>query len=174
MIPISLRVTGIPAPGGSKSAHVLHRRDGSMVMRKGGGGPVINMVDAGKRNKDWRAVVSYYAAEIFKTPLTGALEVKLEFFFVRPQGHFKGNDRSRPLKANAPRWHTKKPDAIKIARSTEDALTGIAWHDDAANVFVSSRKSYADWNGCNITITPVEETPAAPCPSNGELFAEMK
>ncbi len=46
-------VKGSPAPGGSKNAYAMRRRDGSLILRAGGA-PIINMVDAGKGNKQWR------------------------------------------------------------------------------------------------------------------------
>jgi len=165
---ITFRVVGLPAPGGSKKAFVPRYKDGSFV-RRANGSVMVNITDDGKRNKEWRQCVSAQAARLFKTPLSGALRVDFKFFFTRPMAHFRGQDRLRGLHPKAPKFHTKKPDKGKLERGTCDAMTKIAYFDDAQICDGITSKGYADWNGCEITVTPLEPQTIT---ARGGLFAE--
>lgn len=52
----------------------------------------------------------------------------VKFFFHRPKCHL---DRKGLLAADAPRHFTKAPDVDKLLRAVMDALTGVAYKDDA-------------------------------------------
>jgi Holliday junction resolvase RusA-like endonuclease len=56
------------------------------------------------------------------------------------------------LKPNAPKYPTTRPDALKLARAAEDALTGIIWTDDAVTVDLTIKKRYGELPGVNITV----------------------
>ena len=86
--------------------------------------------------------------------MEGALTVEFVFFVPRPKGHKR---KDGTIRDTAPQFPTTKPDALKLARSTEDALTGIVWHDDAQTADIVARKRYADHGpcGCDITIRPL-------------------
>lgn len=151
MSTISFFVPGIPAPGGSKKAFVLKRRDGSIV-RRANGSPMVNITDAaGEKNKNWRAIVALTArTEYSGDPLAGPLAVSMIFTVPRPKSHFRSNGQ---LKPSAPRYHTSKPDSLKLARSTEDALTGILWVDDSQVQFERGPlKEYGERPGCMIRV----------------------
>jgi Holliday junction resolvase RusA-like endonuclease len=152
-------IPGMPAPGGSKTAFVPRRKDGSLVMRKGTNSPVVNVTDAGgKANKEWRKVCAGYARRFMmgSPPFPCALKVEFIFFLRRPNDHFVGGNRERwTLKADAPAYHIGPPDALKYARSTEDALTRIVWNDDSQNIRICSEKRYAgkeDQTGCIVRL----------------------
>lgn len=152
-------IPGIPAPGGSKTAFVAKRRDGSIVMRPGTNQPIVNVTDAGgKANKEWRKVVSWWGKKFMmgSKPFPCAMKVEFLFFLRRPNDHFIGGNRERgTLKPDAPAYHVSPPDALKFARSTEDALTRILWLDDAQNVRISSEKRFAgpnDQTGCIVRL----------------------
>ncbi len=143
-------IPGIPAPGGSKRAFVLKRRDGSIV-RRANGSPMVNIVDdAGQRNKDWRASVAHFAqiAMNGQQPTDAPLEVSITFFRARPKGHFG----KRGLKDSAPPFPTPKPDATKLMRSTEDAMTGIVWNDDSQIVNQHVYKRFSDRPGAQVCV----------------------
>lgn len=74
-------------------------------------------------------------AGLFSEPL----EVSMVFYVPRPKHHYGKNG----LRKSAPEYPTGKPDLLKIARSTEDALKGIVWNDDAANIVLRLMKYYA-------------------------------
>lgn len=145
-------VAGVPAPGGSKRAFAI---------KKGGvyTGRTVVFDDAGKRNKDWRASVAHVAAMEMRAQESsgfpgGALIVTFEFKMPRIKAHFRQSKKTGPtLREDAPIYHTTKPDTTKLVRSTEDALTGIAWGDDAQIAVQTASKTYGDQPGCKITIT---------------------
>lgn len=153
-------IVGNPAPGGSKSAFALRRRDGSIVTRAGGA-PVINVTDAGgNANKLWKKAAAIQARAFMQgqPPLAGPLEVRFVFFLRRPQRHYRTGRHSDILRDDAPAWHVTKPDALKFARSTEDALTGVIWVDDAQNVGLTTEKRYAtDRVGCQVYVVILDD-----------------
>lgn len=150
-------IEGRPAPGGSKNVFPVWRGDGSLVTTIKGGKvwPVFRVVDAGKGNEIWKAAVTLQGRSYMRghPPITKPIEVEFHFFLRRPQNHYRTGKFSNLLKDDAPRHHTQAPDALKYARSTEDALTGVLWHDDSGNVEIRSRKSWAkgtEKEGCAV------------------------
>jgi Holliday junction resolvase RusA-like endonuclease len=124
MSTLSFFVHGKPAPGGSKKG--FHNPKTGRVV----------IVDDCKRNKPWRESVKWAALEAMKTggltrPLSGPLRVTFRFLVNRPKGHFGSGKNAAVLKLSAPLFPTTKPDVLKLSRSTEDALTGIAYEDDS-------------------------------------------
>ena len=103
----ALIVFGEPAPQGSKR-HV-------------GGG---RMIESSKKVKPWRkavyAIGAAHAEHEPDWPLDGPLVADLVFTMPKGTSLPKWRD-----------WHDKVPDLSKLARSTEDALTGVVWADDA-------------------------------------------
>lgn len=155
---LSFFVEGSPAPGGSKTAFVARRGDGSIVMRPGTNMPVINMSDAGgKANKEWRNTVKWKGKEFMRgaPPFDCALKVQFIFFIQRPKCHFRTGKFAHILRDDAPEYHTQAPDALKYARSTEDALTQVIWKDDSQNVRLCTEKRWCkpgEKEGCAITV----------------------
>lgn len=126
------RVYGVPAPGGSKKGF-FNKKTGRVVI-----------VEDARRNKTWRESVMQAALEALpSSPLVGPLWVMCVFIMPRPKGHFGTGRNSEKLKDSAPTWHSSKPDATKLWRSTEDAMTGVAWGDDAQVVKQTILKRYA-------------------------------
>lgn len=166
-------VAGEPAPGGSKTAlpipmrrrpcgcpQYLHKGKRLVLRYVDAGGSRKNKttgkVSVGKGNHDWKKLVARAAtARMESEPFTGPLRVVLTFYARRPMGHHVAGDRSRPLKLDAPARPTTKPDVLKLARSTEDALSKIVWVDDAQNVELVARKFYAaasEPTGCLVEV----------------------
>jgi len=124
-------VEGQPRPGGSKKAFVIKGTNRAVITDAGG-----------KNTKEWRDTVASTARAAYHgAPLEGPLELIITFKMPRPKSHYRANGE---LKPNAPRWHTIRPDATKLVRSTEDALTHILWKDDAQIVIQNVSKAYAD------------------------------
>lgn len=122
-------------------------------MRRKNGAIMVNVTDAGKGNKAWRKLVSDVATIAMRdvgAPLDMPLVVYLTFYMPRPMKHYKGDG----LRTNAPKFHTNKPDALKLARSTEDAMTGIVYKDDSQTVILRVSKLYDEgWGtGCRVEI----------------------
>src|SRR5215471_11565162 len=116
---ISFFVPGIPAPGGSKRGIYNAKLGRTLIFENNP-----------EKNRNWRASVALAASEAMKgkTPLTGPISLEVAFMMARPKSHFNSKG---VLKPSAPMCHVKKPDLLKLARSTEDAMTGIVWQDDA-------------------------------------------
>ena len=137
-------VPGVPAPGGSKKAF------------RSPSGRIVVMDDC-KRNKPWRDSVASFALEamVGKTPLEGPLRVSMYFMLPRPRHHFRTGKKAGQLKDTAPYYHTSKPDATKLVRSTEDAMTGIVWRDDAVIAQQEIDKTYESGRGTGVSPTRV-------------------
>lgn len=119
---ITFTVRGMaPQPQGSKR-HV-------------GGGV---MIESCRGVKPWRILVAEAAAASGASLLRGPVSMSAVFLFARPKGHYG----KRGLKPSAPRWHSVKPDLSKLQRSTEDALSGILFEDDARITSANISKRY--------------------------------
>lgn len=139
---IVFRVFDTPKPGGSKRGFVVNGR--------------VCIVDASK-NKDWRSAVKHAALEAIKTsgeamPLRGPLKLDVTFFMPRPKSHYRTGKNAHILRDDAPGYHTSKPDATKLLRSTEDALTGVLWNDDAEIAVQVVTKQYGQQPGALIEV----------------------
>lgn len=152
-------VQGHPAPGGSKNFFPVWTKGGKLIIKKTAKGnemPLMRVVDdAGKGNKEWRKIVGWEAkrAMAFKIPIAGRpLQWKFNFWLKRPQAEINA---AGELKLWAKKHHLSAPDVLKLCRSTEDAMTGIVWHDDAQVVCGSFSKQYCapkEVPGCRIRI----------------------
>lgn len=123
---------GTPAPQGSK------RHLGNGVL-----------VESSKKVKPWRQDVKYAALAATTAipgwaPLDGPLVVSMVFALARPKGHYRTGRNAHLLREAAPLRPAGMPDLSKLARSTEDALTGVAWVDDSRVVdYARLAKHYA-------------------------------
>lgn len=133
-------VPGKPMTAGSKRAFA-HRHTGRIVV-----------VDDCKGGKAWRKAVAYYAGTACKHALIGPLVLEVEFVLPRPLSHRRKDGSTAP---GAPMYPITKPDATKMLRAVEDAMTGIAWLDDAQIVrqFVTKRYAEGDQKpGAKVTV----------------------
>lgn len=151
---VDIWIEGHPAPGGSKSAFAIRNRDGTIKMRPGSNIPMIVITDDAKGNKNWKRTVAIECrAQLpgFK-PIEGPVKAVFNFWLKRPKAEFSSSGH---LKSWAKAHHTSKPDALKLARSTEDALTKIVWVDDAQVVAGTQTKQYCgaqDKEGCRVRV----------------------
>jgi len=144
---------GEAKPAGSKTGFVVKTKSGKSR---------AVVVDACKTTKPWQAVVS--SAALAAVAQTGdgvqgmsmfdsALWAAMRFYFPRPKSHFNSKGQ---LKLKAPTFITKKPDALKLARAVEDAMTGIVYRDDSQIVSENISKHYGEPARCEITIQTLE------------------
>jgi Holliday junction resolvase RusA-like endonuclease len=94
------------------------------------------MVEMSKHVKPWRsdvrdAALKWREENDEPALFDGPLETRMEFVLARPKS--RKNDV----------YVTTAPDISKLIRSTEDALTGIVWTDDARVAMCSAVKRYA-------------------------------
>jgi len=139
---IAFFVPGIPRGGGSKRGFV-NSKTGRVII-----------TDASKHAKDWKTSVAQVAESAFTGALWhGPIILRVTFLFPRPKRHFGTGKKATILRQDAPEFHTSKPDNTKLTRSTEDALTGVVWKDDAqvCQQFVEKRYTLGA-AGARITI----------------------
>lgn len=140
---ISFFVAGVPVPKGSAKA----------FMRKGMKHPVVIQDNADKQ-KPWASAIGYAAQQEVSGVINGPVGIGVSFVMPRPLSHFGTGKNAGMLKATAPKYHTSKPDFDKLLRCVKDALTGIAWKDDAqVAVVFRSEKYYGDQPGVHVVIT---------------------
>jgi Holliday junction resolvase RusA-like endonuclease len=96
---------------------------------------------------NWRNDVRNAASKHFGEALiNGPVLVEYIFLFRRPKSHYVGGNPDKPLKPNAPIWIAKAPDIDKLQRSTNDAMTGIIWVDDAQVAATLSQELFVSIN----------------------------
>lgn len=65
------------------------------------------------------------------------------FRLLRPASHYGTGKNAATVKPSAPEWPVGYPDIDKLARCTLDALSGLAFQDDARIVSLYVGKAYA-------------------------------
>lgn len=138
---LTLTVYGIAQPAGSKRAFV-HQHTKRVVV-----------TDDARQSRPWKQEIAAtaHAAMNGRELYAGALELRVTVYVPRPLGHFG----KRGLKDSAPVYPTTRPDLLKLARAIEDALTGIAYRDDAQIVTETIVKRYDDAPRVEITLAPM-------------------
>lgn len=125
----TIRVYGIPAPKGSTRAYVVKGR--------------AITTDASKTTRPWMFAVADAARQVYGSaaPTAGPVAVALTFWMPRPKGH---RNAKGIVKASAPPFPVavRRDDLDKLIRCVLDALTLIAWQDDAQVVLVRAEKLY--------------------------------
>lgn len=144
-----LRVLGDPAPAGSK-----------IPFRKGNG--ALGVRDACKASRPWKTKIQNAATMLVgphneAAKLSGPLCLELVFYKTRPKSHFGTGKNSKLLKQSAPEYPITRPDALKLARAVEDALTGLFYHDDAQIVDEKISKRFGDQACVEIHVTRIDQ-----------------
>ncbi len=125
---LSFVVYGIPQPQGSAKAFVVKSPASRSGMR-------AIVTSDNTKNKPWRKDVADAAlvaiVESRWRELEGAVTLAVDFYL------------ARPLRVKADEPHGSAPDLDKLVRSVGDALTGLAWVDDAQVDVLHARKGYA-------------------------------
>jgi Holliday junction resolvase RusA-like endonuclease len=143
---VSFRVVGKPQPAGSKRAFATP-------------GGRISVVDANAKSKPWQAVVADAALEamigedgVVAEVMQGPLGLSVVFTVARPKGHYGSGRNAGVLKASAPAHPAVKPDATKLLRGLEDAMSGVVWRDDAQVVEQAVVKRYGHPEGAQVMV----------------------
>src|SRR5262245_27972633 len=126
---VEFTVLGEPVPQGS-------------MRSLGAGRPTVH---ANRRELEpWRQAVAAAALEAIRGRpiLVGPLELRATFVCARPKSHYRTGRHAGELKPSAPAYSATRPDLDKLLRSIGDALTGIAFRDDAQLVVVHAEKHY--------------------------------
>ncbi|HEY0838857.1 MAG TPA: RusA family crossover junction endodeoxyribonuclease [Vulgatibacter sp.] len=125
----AFHVPGLPQPKGSTRSF-KHRTTGRIVTR----------ADNAESLEPWQTAIGWRAKAAGVRLSRGPVEIDCTFIFARPKGHFGARGLLRP---SAPERHLVKPDADKLLRAVLDALTKIAYVDDAQVVSAWACKRYA-------------------------------
>jgi Holliday junction resolvase RusA-like endonuclease len=167
-----IEVIGIPQTAGSKRSFVIPRAGQPLAVTGPNGRQRFNgrviITDDNPNSRDWKNRVAQEGqvamrGQSFERPLfEGPLAVTFVFRMPRIKGHYRA---SGELKPNAPMRPTVRPDALKLARAAEDALTGVVWRDDSQIVIEHLEKVYDEKPGCTITVTPLGEPIPKPKPA---------
>lgn len=140
---------GKPEPAGSKKAFAFRRKTGGLG---------ASVVDANPKAKQWQGVVAHAAhcAMDGRDIAIGPVELRVVFYVQRPSSHFGTGRNANTVKASAPEWPTGKPDALKLTRAVEDAMTDVVWKDDAQIVreFIEKRYAIDGKLGVRVTVLP--------------------
>jgi Holliday junction resolvase RusA-like endonuclease len=140
----SFFVAGVPVPKGSAKAFM------SKAMKF----PVV-VQDNVEKQKPWASAVGYAAQQVGVEMIhNGPIALGITFYMPRTKSHFGTGKNAGTVKPSAPTYHTAKPDLDKLVRCVKDALTGIAWKDDAqVSVITNLEKVYDVQPGAHITIS---------------------
>lgn len=157
---VAFEVFGIAQPKGSgKSFGFLLKDDsGKPVMKNGK--PLIRTATThdNPKTKGWQQLVAEAAQPCARDGIfTGPIVMVVTFRLPRPQSLAKKHVH-----------HTKKPDIDKLIRSTNDALTGLLYTDDAQIVDLHTRKRYVAIGAAPSAHITVEEA-CDPDPSQTDL-----
>lgn len=107
-------------------------------------------------NKDWKTACAWKGKEQGVQPFTVPLSLTVTFVMPRPKSHYHVGKKAGQLRLDAPVWHSSKPDATKLVRCLEDALTGILWRDDSLIVKQDIRKVYGEEIGAVVAVEVIE------------------
>jgi crossover junction endodeoxyribonuclease RusA len=125
----SFFVAGVPVPKGSAKSFWNKKAQKTVTIQ-----------DNADRQKPWASIISLTANQHIRATQLGPVILRAKFFMPRCKGHLRKNGT---LKPSAPRHHIVKPDSDKLLRCVMDALTGIAYLDDAQVIDPHPTKEYA-------------------------------
>lgn len=131
---IEFTVPGVPVQKGSMKCICVR-----------GHGRVI--ADRRKDLKAYQESVAEHALAAGATRYVGSVAVEVEFHLPRPMGHYGTGRNAGVLKESARLHPSVAPDLDKYQRSVGDALSKVAWDDDAQVVEWKASKRYAGITG---------------------------
>lgn len=150
---LTLFIPGIPRPGGSKTATVIRRKGGEIVMKNGR--PLTTTREDSKYGPEWKQTVAFVARQEFTgEPARVALRVDVTFVMPRLNGHFGTGRNAGVLKerfAGAYPVGHNTGDVDKLARLVLDALQDAkVMPDDCQVVELTTRKAYVEGPGTDV------------------------
>ena len=156
---LEVEVSGDHVPAGSKKGNAVRFKDGTgrwrvriVYDKKGNEHAPVNVADANasklkKRAKAIQGEVLEAARLVGFTMPHKDTPVAVICTFYRPHPrttHYGSGRNADVLKDSAPAYPISAPDASKLWRSFEDALTGVLWHDDARVVSQVIAEEYVE------------------------------
>lgn len=106
--------------------------------------PWVNVVDDNDGPlQTWRETIGKEARDAYRGEVLDCLVVlRCVFWRPRPKSHYGTGRNERVLKPGSPAAPGSKPDAGKLARAVEDALTHVIYTDDGLIVDLVASKRY--------------------------------
>ena len=104
------------------------------------------------RNKDMAAFKARIKSRVRNVPIFGCnvpIVVKVKFFFMRPNTHFRGKNRLNPLKTGLSFAHVGTPDIDNLAKFVLDGMNELVYQDDSQVVKLIVYKIYNSEGGCD-------------------------
>lgn len=137
--PIVVDVLGTPKPQPRPRAFVRHGH--------------ARVYDAGTA-EGWKGAIALaLRPHLPAVPWSGPVAVWLAFRLQRPKAH----STRRGIRADAPQWHTSKPDTDNLAKAVLDCLTQLrVWQDDGQVARITIEKTYSESPGCGIRVQPLD------------------
>jgi Holliday junction resolvase RusA-like endonuclease len=146
-LPFSCFVRGIPQPKGSKRPFIVKSKDSGKLR-------AVTVDDNKPTMRTWERAIQWVVQNEWQgPPLEGPVRLWLVFVFPRP----KSAPKRRP-----PSFKDKAPDWDKLARLVSDALTGVAYRDDAQIASAIVEKRYGDEAGVGIAVEALVEARLIP------------
>jgi Holliday junction resolvase RusA-like endonuclease len=146
---ITFQVTGEPK---------AQPRPRAFAMKMGDGKYSARVFDAGTA-EGWKSQIAIAAKPHQpEQPLLGPVLVNATFVFARPNLHYRSNNPAKPLRDDAPHWHTKKPDRDNLDKALLDALTQLGgfWRDDTQVCAGEIRKVFGSSPGALVEIKALD------------------
>ena len=155
---ITFTVFGVAvAKGSMKSfAYQLKNRKTGQPLLDRKGKPIYRAATTAEnpKTKNWEQLVAEAASRSLSGSgvlFHGPIRLAIMFYLQRP--------KSLPRTRMVP--HLKKPDCTKLARGTEDALTGVVFRDDSQVVQLEISKHYAGIGESPRAVVTIEPLDAA-------------
>lgn len=167
---IEFWVPGTPATAGSKTPVPIYRGKGRYRQQIGTRVLDGQTKEQREKKKAWRRHVQAMAREAMResgwclTNENQALALSLLIVRRRPKDHMREGQYAGLVKDWALELRPiTQPDATKVLRAAEDALTGVLWNDDAQIVDQHVHRIYGDqigmsWGaeGLKIRVAPAD------------------
>ena len=150
---IKIRVHGEPKGQPRPRAFARRMGDGKFVAR---------VFESGTA-EGWKSLIAAEAAKHRPAePISGPVFVDAYFVFPRPKSHYRAGKHAHELRADAPAWHTSKPDRDNLDKALLDALTQLGgfWRDDCQVCAGVLQKSYGPRPGVLIVIESDDSRPS--------------
>ena len=105
-------------------------------------GTFVGNYDPSKADKkDFVVAIQHNAPEI---PIDKPLMLAVNFYFGRPNSHYRTGRYAGELKPSAPLRHVKRPDIDNLLKFVADSLNDIFWRDDTLICRVEAQKVYSE------------------------------
>jgi crossover junction endodeoxyribonuclease RusA len=170
---LKFTVIGRPQQRGSKVAGLIPKRGGGFVEKNGR--PIVVARDANQNSKAWMDSCKLAAHQAFNGELLkGPIELRVSFYFNRPQSHYGTGNNASKLKPSAPEYHTQSPDLDKLVRCLGDALTGVVYVDDRQVFRTYSERNWTTRTECAVvTIIEVKRSQTSDRKQANQLGLEL-